>query len=64
MANVIVKSNHLTYGGKQYFRGGAEDVLLGAYGEIKRPVTKQMVNRVPSEAPMMAARRSSRSGLW
>jgi hypothetical protein len=51
MANVIVQSNHLTYGGKQYFRGGAEDVLLGSYGEIKRPVTKQNYLEVQGTIP-------------
>ena len=28
------------------------------------PVTKQVVNSTPREAPSQAARRSSRSGLW
>ena len=51
MANVVVKSNHLTFGGKQYFRGGAEDVLLGSYGEIKRPITKQNYLEVQGTIP-------------
>jgi len=59
MANVIVKSNHLTYGGKQYFRGGAEDVLLGAYGEIKRPVTKQ--NYLEVQGTILASKLKVRS---
>jgi hypothetical protein len=41
MARVVVKSNHLTYDGKSYFCGGAEDVLLGSYGEKRTPLTKQ-----------------------
>ncbi len=40
MATAVVKDNHLTYNGKAYFRGGAEDVLLGSYGEKKTPLTK------------------------
>ena len=51
MTSVAVKSNHLTYGGKQYFRGGAEDVLLGAYGEKKTPITKQNYLEVQGTIP-------------
>src|SRR5262247_694348 len=51
MASVVVKSNHLTYGGKQYFRGGSEDVLLGAYGEKKTPITKQNYLEVQGTIP-------------
>jgi len=51
MANVVVKSNHLTFGGKQYFRGGAEDVLLGSFGEKKTPLTKQNYLEVQGTIP-------------
>jgi hypothetical protein len=51
MASVVVKSHHLTYGGKQYFCGGAEDVLLGSYGEKKTPFTKQNYLEVQGTIP-------------
>ena len=51
MANVVVKENHLTFGGKKYFRGGAEDVTLGAYGDKSTPLFGQnyleVKNRIP-----------------
>ena len=51
MARVVVQSNHLTYDGKQYFCGGAEDVLLGSYGEKKTPLTKQNYLEVQGTIP-------------
>lgn len=39
MANVKIKDNHLTYNGKRYFRGGAEDVMLGSWGKKRTPVS-------------------------
>ena len=41
MPNVIVKENHLTFGGVAYFRAHAENVEIGSIGEIRRPLTKQ-----------------------
>lgn len=37
MPNVVVKENHLTFGGVAYFRGHAEEIELGSYGEIRKP---------------------------
>ncbi|MBL1353264.1 MAG: hypothetical protein COA61_008050 [Zetaproteobacteria bacterium] len=37
---VVVKNNHLKYGGTAYFRGRAEEVHLGSYGEKRTPITK------------------------
>jgi hypothetical protein len=51
MASVVVKSNHLKYRGKLYFCGGAEDVLLGSYGEKKTPITKQNYLEVQGTIP-------------
>jgi hypothetical protein len=51
MSSVVVKSNHLKYGGKLYFRGGAEDVLLGSYGEKKTPLTQQNYLEVQGTIP-------------
>jgi hypothetical protein len=36
----VVKDNHLSFNGKDYFRGGSEDVYIGAYGEKKKPIFK------------------------
>jgi hypothetical protein len=36
----VVKDNHMSFNGKAYFRGGSEDIYLGAYGEKKTPLTK------------------------
>ncbi len=36
----VVKDNHLSFNGKNYFRGGSEDIYLGAYGEKKTPLTQ------------------------
>ena len=41
MPNVVVKENHLTFGGVAYFRGHAEDVEIGSIGEKRTPLTKQ-----------------------
>ena len=41
MPNVVVKENHLTFGGAAYFRGHAEDVEIGSIGERRTPLTKQ-----------------------
>ena len=40
MANVVVKDNHLTFGGVAYFRGNAEEIEIGSYGEKRTPLTK------------------------
>jgi hypothetical protein len=36
----VIKDNHLKFGGKSYFRAGAESVELGSYGEKKTPIAK------------------------
>lgn len=36
----IIKDNHLKYNGKNYFRAGSEDILIGSYGEKKSPLTQ------------------------
>ena len=41
MSNVIVKENHLTYGGVAYFRAHAEEIELGSTGEKRKPLFKQ-----------------------
>jgi hypothetical protein len=38
MAQVIVKPNRLKFNGKNYFRAGSEDVLVGSYGEKRTPI--------------------------
>src|SRR5258706_5650089 len=47
----IVKDNHLHFNGKDYFRGGSEDVYLGAYGEKKQPITKTNYLEVQDDVP-------------
>jgi hypothetical protein len=51
MARVVVKSNHLTWEGKPYFCGGADEVLLGSYGEKKTPLTRQNYLEVQGTIP-------------
>ena len=41
MANVVVKENHLTFGGVTYFRGHAEEIEIGSIGEKRTPLLKQ-----------------------
>ena len=41
MTNVVVKENHLTFGGIAYFRAHAEEVEIGSIGEKRKPLTKQ-----------------------
>ncbi len=41
MSNVIVKENHLTFGGLAYFRAHAEEVEIGSIGEKRKPLFKQ-----------------------
>ncbi|MBL8292321.1 MAG: hypothetical protein JNN08_10825 [Bryobacterales bacterium] len=40
MANVVVAENHLTFGGVSYFRGHAEEIVIGSIGEKRTPLTK------------------------
>lgn len=40
MANVVVAENHLTFGGVSYFRGHAEEIVIGSIGEKRTPITK------------------------
>jgi len=51
MANVEVKENHLTCGGKAYFRGGADDIILGDIGEKRTPLLKQNYLEVKDRLP-------------
>jgi len=51
MANVVVKENHLTYGGVEYFRGGADVVAFGDIGEKRTPLTKQNYLEVKDQLP-------------
>lgn len=37
---VVVKDSHLNFGGVTYFRGHAEEIQLGSYGEKRTPLTK------------------------
>lgn len=41
MPNVVVKDNHLTFGGVSYFRGHAEEIMLGAVGRKRVQLLKQ-----------------------
>ncbi|MCU0370725.1 MAG: hypothetical protein MUC31_04875, partial [Bacteroidales bacterium] len=41
MKNVVVKENHLTFGGVAYFRAHAEEVQIGSLGELRKPIPKQ-----------------------
>ncbi|HYG57790.1 MAG TPA: hypothetical protein VD902_06945 [Symbiobacteriaceae bacterium] len=52
MANVVVKENHLTYGGVAYFRGHAEEVQIGSIGEKRTPITKQNYLEVKDQIPV------------
>jgi hypothetical protein len=58
MAKAIVKNNHLHFNGKNYFRGGSEDIKLGSYGEKKSPLTQtnylEHQSRIP--APKLKVR--------
>lgn len=52
MANVVVKENHLTFGGVAYFRGNAEEVEIGSIGEKRTPLTKQNYLEVKDRIPV------------
>ena len=52
MANVLVKENHLTFGGVSYFRGHAEEVEIGSIGEKRTPLTKQNYIEVKDRIPV------------
>jgi len=41
MKNVVVKENHLTFGGVAYFRAHAEEIEIGSIGEKRKPIFKQ-----------------------
>lgn len=51
MSNIVVKDNHLTFGGKSYFRGGAEDVEIGSIGEKRVPLFGQNYLEVKDRIP-------------
>lgn len=48
---LVVHNNHLTLNGIQYFRGGAESVFLGSYGEKKTPLFGQNYLEVQGDIP-------------
>lgn len=41
MSNVVIKENHLTFGGVAYYRAHAEEVEIGSIGEKRSPLFKQ-----------------------
>lgn len=49
--SAIIKNNHIRFDGKDYFRGGAEDVQIGSYGEKKTPLFKANYLEVQSRLP-------------
>jgi hypothetical protein len=49
--NVSVSENHFTYGGISYFRGHAENIKLGSFGEKKTPLTKMNYLEVKDHIP-------------
>ncbi len=52
MPNIVVKENHLTFGGVAYFRGHAEEVEIGSIGEKRKPLTKQNYLEVKDRIPV------------
>ena len=52
MPNVVLKDNHLTFGGVAYFRAHAEDVEPGSIGEKRSPVTKENYLEVKDRIPV------------
>jgi hypothetical protein len=52
MKNVVVKENHLTFGGVAYFRAHAEEIEIGSVGEKKAPLAKQNYLQVKDRAPV------------
>lgn len=51
MANVNVTENHLTFGGVKYFRGKAESVMIGDFGDKKTPITGQNYLSIQDNLP-------------
>jgi hypothetical protein len=52
MAEILVKENHLHFGGRNYFRVGAESVKIMSYGEKRSPLTKGNYLDVYSQIPI------------
>ena len=52
MSEVIVKKNRLKFLGVNYFRGGADDVLLASYGEKRTPLTSANRLEVKDSIPL------------
>lgn len=52
MPKVVVKDNHLNFGGVTYFRGHAEEVEIGSYGEKRSPWTKMNYLEVKARIPV------------
>ena len=52
MSNVVVKENHLTFGGVAYFRAHAEEVEIGSIGELRQPIAKQNYLEVKDRIPV------------
>jgi hypothetical protein len=51
MVNVKVAENRLVFGGVSYFRGHAEEVVIGSIGEKRTPITKQNYLEVKDRIP-------------
>lgn len=47
----VVHNSHLVFNGVHYFRGHAESVVIGSYGEKRTPVTQQNYLEVQSDLP-------------
>lgn len=52
MKNVVVKENHLTFGGVSYFRAHAEEVEIGSIGEVRKPMAGQNYLEVKDRIPV------------
>lgn len=47
----VVHNSHLVFNGVHYFRGHAESVVIGSYGEKRTPLTQQNYLEVQSDLP-------------
>jgi hypothetical protein len=52
MPTATVKDNHLNFNGVNYFRGHAEEVELGSYGEKRTPLTKMNYLEIKGRVPV------------
>jgi len=49
--SAVVHNSHLVFNGVRYFRGHAESVVIGSYGEKRTPLTQQNYLEVQSDLP-------------